>query len=790
MERLKEHYISMGDEGPCKACMTLMADVSTPTAVGSKPPDSSCGDFVEEDADRALSVDKSLLCTCGLQEALPERAPRIFFGTRTHKQISQVIRELRKTKYAKTSMCILSSRAHTCINPDIRRQSNINDACANLTRIGTCPYDQPRRRSDLNKCIEDLHRSGSWDLGEYVERLSKVPVCPYFQAWKLVEMATIVFCPYNYLLDTVVRGKVASDLEGSIIIIDEAHNLEDAAREAASCTLLEKDILTATEDLHKFINLRPSEKENTQPLLNLLASLHRVMEITRSRLVSVGDSANSSHVWTGSELEGLLQTVGLGEDKFRSIRACYQRLVSKIPTSNSPNQNQNSLNPYLETPTSGTIRLFEYIFTLLGFLYGEKSHHMANYRAVLTEIVDYERTRGADDDVDATANRSPARWLSKVTRSGSKSRLVESRTLSLNFWCLNPAVCMSSLAACAHSLILASGTLAPLDALAAELGLEFPVRLEANHVVSADRVFAASIARGPGGNRLCANYSNQNSFAFQDDIGSLILEACRLVPGGVLCFFPSYGLLDKLVQRWELTGLLDRLAKVKYILQEPRTSSDFSAWMSEFYEAIDATRSSTEHSRDSLSDLGLPSQTGAVALAVYRGKVSEGLDFADDYARLIVSVEQKRIFNDAQRAGALTTASNVTPAPKVTATAEMSTSGEHETTPLTSKVRRVLSGSEWYEAQAYRALNQALGRCIRHRNDWGAIILADCRFAEQPTRYLSGVSRWLRNQVIAHHTWPDLGKSLSQFIQRVRFFTGEEPNTRTSLGNESCIGLP
>ena len=59
---------------------------------------------------------------------------------------------------------------------------------------------------------------------------------------------------------------------------------------------------------------------------------------------------------------------------------------------------------------------------------------------------------------------------------------------------------------------------------------------------------------------------------------------------------------------------------------------------------------------------------------------------------------------------------------------------------------RVLSGAEWYEAQAYRALNQALGRCIRHREDWGAIILAEARFVEQPQRYLRGISRWLRNQ--------------------------------------------
>lgn len=39
----------------------------------------------------------------------------------------------------------------------------------------------------------------------------------------------------------------------------------------------------------------------------------------------------------------------------------------------------------------------------------------------------------------------------------------------------------------------------------------------------------------------------------------------------------------------------------------------------------------------------------------------------------------------------------------------------------------VMTGQDWYSAQAFRALNQALGRCIRHSNDWGAIILLDSR---------------------------------------------------------------
>ena len=39
-----------------------------------------------------------------------------------------------------------------------------------------------------------------------------------------------------------------------------------------------------------------------------------------------------------------------------------------------------------------------------------------------------------------------------------------------------------------------------------------------------------------------------------------------------------------------------------------------------------------------------------------------------------------------------------------------------------------LSGNNWYSQQAARAVNQAIGRVIRHRNDFGAIFLCDERY--------------------------------------------------------------
>ena len=58
--------------------------------------------------------------------------------------------------------------------------------------------------------------------------------CPYYTARSIVADAEIVFCPYSYLLDPYVRKRMEIELNDSIIILDEAHNIEDVAVDAAS----------------------------------------------------------------------------------------------------------------------------------------------------------------------------------------------------------------------------------------------------------------------------------------------------------------------------------------------------------------------------------------------------------------------------------------------------------------------------------------------------------------------------------------------------------------------------
>lgn len=61
-----------------------------------------------------------------------------------------------------------------------------------------------------------------------------------------------------------------------------------------------------------------------------------------------------------------------------------------------------------------------------------------------------------------------------------------------------------------------------------------------------------------------------------------------------------------------------------------------------------------------------------------------------------------------------------------------------------------LSGQGWYDQSAMRAVNQALGRVIRHMNDWGAVFLLDSRF--QQSNRINQLSKWVRHRVISYKT--------------------------------------
>ena len=71
-------------------------------------------------------------------------------------------------------------------------------------------------------------------------------------------------------------------------------------------------------------------------------------------------------------------------------------------------------------------------------------------------------------------------------------------------------------------------------------------------------------------------YKNAETFKFQDDVGDVIRRTCSLVPHGVLVFFPSYRLLEKVSERWQNTGMWQKMESHKVIVSEPRGSNRYA----------------------------------------------------------------------------------------------------------------------------------------------------------------------------------------------------------------------
>lgn len=66
---------------------------------------------------------------------------------------------------------------------------------------------------------------------------------------------------------------------------------------------------------------------------------------------------------------------------------------------------------------------------------------------------------------------------------------------------------------------------------------------------------------------------------------------------------------------------MQRLSRVKHVVREPSRSSELQAAITEFQQKL----------RDRM-----PGVTGAIFFAVCRGKVSEGLDFANEIGRAVI----------------------------------------------------------------------------------------------------------------------------------------------------------
>ena len=155
-----------------------------------------------------------------------------------------------------------------------------------------------------------------------------------------------------------------------------------------------------------------------------------------------------------------------------------------------------------------------------------------------------------------------------------------SSTPTLSYWCFSAGVALRAVAAAgARSLLLTSGTLSPLPALAAELApLAFPVTLENPHVVPDSHVWASVVSSGPMGARLNSSFRTRESGEYKSDLGCLVASVAAAAPGGLLVFFPSYAALGSAVSHWKSARAPAKLAPPYYSAHSAATIWDAICW--------------------------------------------------------------------------------------------------------------------------------------------------------------------------------------------------------------------
>ena len=318
---------------------------------------------------------------------------------------------------------------------------------------------------------------------------------------------------------------------------------------------------------------------------------------------------------------------------------------------------------------------------------------------------------------------------------------------SMSMMCLNPGICFREITKIApRSIVLTSGTLTPFNSYESELEIPFDIKFTGTHVIDSTKQITANVIKSLPRCPMLFDWKNRDSYDLKHGLGVMLNNSFRHIPNGILVFFPSYMMMNSYIDSWQN----DRSPRVpdaqttwesfldkKEICKETKNPQWFKTNFDKYMENYASDR-------------------GAVFFAVFGGKLSEGIDFTDKMARAVMvigipfpnwgdlRVQAKREYlNDIEKS--------------------------YKNSKLVSI--KSMNGKEWYSAQATRATNQAVGRSIRHIDDFGAILFLDQRWSYSDNR--NGLSSWVLDVLKNYEKFPQIFPELVRFFKETPTFVAD-----------------
>lgn len=658
----------------------------------------------------------SLLCSslAWLRKQNGSTKSIIYYTSRTHMQLSQAAREMKRTAYAKEPAVVMGSRSRMCINQDVKTHSEhlINRTCRNAIAKNACQF-----YTNYEKKLELIENEKVHDIEDLISFGTKHECCPYYASKKLSEKkASLIFLPYNYLLDTSLRKSTPLRLENSVLIIDEAHNIDSILKDAVSGSFKGSNLKTIIDScLHLPSKLSAALDKEKHGLSRYGYEPEKranqvVDELSKKKdkpekEIKPNPIEELASFLTQERLNRVIEKVkkltfnieeSKGYDKTGSVGTAYDLMhMSGVEFSTSD-----------ETIT--TLDSMSSFWSIAGVMDPTKISQYVVAISNLSSVISILFPSGPISAVQMQNYKKKLadNYVVRLEGIYAQSEMLKQGELvdwEYHVWCLQPSIGLqraidSNSITGPRSIIITSGTLEPLQSYVKELDLTFGVARQYKHIIGPDQFKISIISKAPNSYPLQSHFSALTDEYFEA-LGKTLAPLFKVLPYGTLLFFQSYSVMNKATRYWKSKSKLwNDMTRANKIFIESKEKNEFESNLAEYLRILSAT----------------DRMCRAVFMGVCRGKLSEGINLAGNQCRTVLMTGLP-FPNHGD--------------PKVMATRDF-----HQRTNDDDR------GGIWYTTQMKRALNQTVGRVIRSKTDFGMLILCDPRFK----KFIYGFSGWSR----------------------------------------------
>ncbi|EDV32677.1 uncharacterized protein Dana_GF22147 [Drosophila ananassae] len=698
-------------------------------------------DDAQKEEDDSDTDNETLHETADIEEAPPRdtfQSVQIFFCSRTHSQLAQIMAEVKKTPHLSWVRCIsMGSRQQLCCNSQVRALKSVammNERCLDMITSRALPSQPstskkiritgkeskpsrcPLKGQHLIESLRDLALSEPMDIEELAAEGTSTGACAYYASRAALSEAHLILLPYQLLLDKSAREQLGINLKGSIVIVDEAHNLLDSVAQIHGAEITRSDMEFAQLEM---INYRDFYK-NRFSARNLL-KINQLIFIARMLLqlhetmvpAQILDSCTltSKADFFNLDLTGILTFC----DKNRFARK-VQSYTQKLQSAPQQSENDPPAGPSVrsqmlqklvqeqqekEKPKAGRRRLEE--------VKANEPDKPKQGKRKLEEIATKELPKISPKKSLPSGKSSQVRnylaFLETLLNPNDAGRiLLDFENGIFKYFLIQPAEKFGYVVQLARAVIVAGGTMKPTEELKGQLFSCYQTRIVEHfygHVVPDNAVLPFVVSHGPNGSALRFNFLQRSNPAMLQELAMVLQNLVQVIPGGMVCFLPSYDYLEVVYRHLEKSGTLERISQRKKIFREESGSAD-------------------QLLEDYASAVKDKSSGGALLLSVVGGKLSEGLNFTDDLGRAVLVVGL--------------------PYPN-RKSLELQTRMQHLDQHLGSR-----AGEEFYENLCLKAVNQCIGRAIRHIGDYACVYLLDERYIWKKIQ--SKLPEWISKHIV------------------------------------------